>query len=141
MAAQGGGSTPPPGQNPAYRPTRVEAGPIRPVRPEENYFPAGLNAPERDARFISHNGPGGKWCYPSVCVLDDRVLIAHTYTPYIEHPTDAQLIYDTADEFVDKPTGKSLCQKLKVLPLKWFYGGKDPANNPFLETAYEPAKP
>ena len=35
----------------------------------------------------------------------------------------------------------SIRQKQKVLPLKWFYGGKEPANNPFLQEAYEPAKP
>ena len=31
--------------------------------------------------------------------------------------------------------------RLKVLPIKWFYGGKEPANNPFLKETYEPAKP
>ena len=35
----------------------------------------------------------------------------------------------------------SIRQKQKVLPLKWFYGGKEPADNPFLKEAYEPAKP
>jgi hypothetical protein len=32
-------------------------------------------------------------------------------------------------------------QHQKVLPMTWFYGGKEPANNPFLREAYEPAKP
>ncbi len=32
-------------------------------------------------------------------------------------------------------------QKLKVLPLTWFYGGKEPADNPFLPRAHEPASP
>ena len=32
-------------------------------------------------------------------------------------------------------------QKLKVLPLSWFYGGKEPSDNPFLPRAYEPAQP
>ena len=35
----------------------------------------------------------------------------------------------------------SIRQKQKVLPLKWFYGGKEPADNPFLRAVYEPAKP
>ena len=32
-------------------------------------------------------------------------------------------------------------QQRKILPFKWFYGGKEPADNPFLREAYEPAKP
>ena len=32
-------------------------------------------------------------------------------------------------------------QKLKVLPLTWFYGGKELADNPFLPRAHEPASP
>lgn len=29
----------------------------------------------------------------------------------------------------------------KIRPIKWFYGGKEPADNPFLKEAYAPAKP
>ena len=32
-------------------------------------------------------------------------------------------------------------QKLKVLPITWFYGGKAPAENPFLPRAEAPATP
>lgn len=32
-------------------------------------------------------------------------------------------------------------QKLKVLPIARFHGGKEPADNPFLPRAYEPAQP
>ena len=39
------------------------------------------------------------------------------------------------------PNGKVVCQKFMILPYKWFYGGKEPADNPFLREAYEPAKP
>ena len=39
------------------------------------------------------------------------------------------------------PEANTINQKLKVLPLKWFYGGKEPASNPSLKEAYEPAKP
>ncbi len=39
-----------------------------------------------------------------------------------------------------KPAGYPI-QKLKVLPLTWFYGGKEPADNPFLPRAHEPATP
>ncbi len=35
-----------------YETTRVEPGPIRPVRPEEIYFPSGQPAVERDACFV-----------------------------------------------------------------------------------------
>lgn len=31
--------------------------------------------------------------------------------------------------------------KLKALPVTWFYGGKEPADNPFLPRALEPAQP
>jgi hypothetical protein len=32
-------------------------------------------------------------------------------------------------------------QKQKVLPLSWFYGGKEPADSPFLKRTQEPAQP
>ena len=124
-----------------YETTRVEPGPIRPVRPEEGYFPSGQPAAVRDGTFIQQNDDFGNWCYPSVLVMKDRVLIAHTYTRYVDHPTEARLVADESVGYIDRPSGKYICQKIKILPLKWFYGGKEPADNPFLRTAYEPAKP
>jgi hypothetical protein len=112
--------------------TRVEPGPIRPVRPAEYSFNPGLPAPEREVEHVLPASFHGRWAYPSVFVMKDRVLIAHTYSYYEEHPTKAQLTLSR---------DKGFSQKLKVLPLTWFYGGKEPAENPFLEQAYEPAKP
>ena len=67
-------------------------------------------------------------------LVKDRVLIAHTYSMYEEHPTRAELILSSRKE-------GGFNQKLKVLPLSWFYSGKEPADHPFLPKAYEPAKP
>jgi len=114
--------------------TRVEPGPIRPVRPAETYFAPGQPAPEREAEHCVGAEVHGRWSYPSVLVMEDRVLVTHTYTSYEDHPTKAQLCTDTRRLGANN-------QKLKVLPLKWFYGGKEPADNPFLKQAYEPAKP
>ena len=116
--------------------TRVEPGPIRPTRPEEIYFSPGHAAPQRDPQFIEHNGPYGRWSYPSVLVMEDRVLVAYSYTRFEPHPTEARMV-----PIMLKGSCKNAQQKLKILPLKWFYGGKEPADNPFLKTAYEPAKP
>ena len=66
--------------------------------------------------------------------MKDRVLIAYTYCSYKDHPTRGELIYSLDQE-------NAFSQKLKVLPLTWFYGGKEPADNPFLPRAYEPAQP
>ena len=57
--------------------------------------------------------------------MNDRVLIAHTYSIYEEHPDRAEMILSNRKE-------GGFNQKLKVLPLTWFYGGKKPADNPFL---------
>ena len=66
--------------------------------------------------------------------MKDRVLIVHTYSMYEEHPTRVEFILSSRKE-------GGFNQRLKVLPLSWFYGGKEPADNPFLPKAYEPAKP
>jgi len=116
--------------------TRVEPGPIEPVRPVEEHFEPGQPAPQRDARHIRIAEAHGRWSYPSVFVMEDRVLIAHTYSPYDDHPTRAEISRSKTDK-----DGNTIDQKLKVLPLKWFYGGKEPAGNPFLKEAYEPARP
>jgi len=114
--------------------TRVEPGPIRPTRPAEFHFEPGRPAPEREREHILPAQCHGRWSYPSVFVMKDRVLVAHTYSFYEEHPDRAQLVLSR-----EKPG--SFNQKLKVLPLTWFYGGKQPADNPLLPRATEPAKP
>jgi len=114
--------------------TRVEPGPIRPVRPAEYHFDPGVPAPEREREHILSVSFHGRWSYPSVFVIKDRVLIAHTYSVYEEHSTRAELIVSSQKE-------GGFNQKLKVLPLKWFYGGKEPADNPWLPQAHHAAKP
>ena len=116
--------------------TRVEPGPIEPVRPAEQYDQPGKPALERDADYIHSADVHGRWGYCSVLVMKDRVLITHTFSSYEDAPTTAQIIRNPTDD-----GGTIINQKLKVLPLNWFYGGKEPANNPFLKEAYEPARP
>jgi|GEM_PF-737637 len=112
---------------------RVEPGPIRPARPMETYYPAGQPASERPSACIDSSSFAWRASYPSVRVLDDRVIVTHTYTSYDEHPTQATMVSST--------TRDGYNQLQKVLPLSWFYGGREPDENPFLKTAYEPAKP
>ena len=92
--------------------THVEAGPIRLVRPEGRYPMAQSAAAEIDADQTVHFESYGRWSYPSVLALEDRVLISHSYSTH------------------DKATGESNSQgaMLKVLPISWFYGGQDPDN-------------
>ncbi len=105
--------------------TRVEPGPIAPLRPAEQHYRPGRPAPEREAEYIESADAHGRWSYPSVFVMKDRVIIAHTYTFYKPHPTDARIISDSGK-------GRDWNQKMKVLPLNWFYGGLNPADNPIL---------
>lgn len=126
--------------------TRVEPGPIQPTRPEEISFLPGHPAPERNPDHILQSaikqGLSLNHCYPSVLVMKDRVLVVHTFNPLKEHPTEARLIREIQGEaYIDEKNGKYVGSKWKILPLKWFYGGKEPADNTFLKTAYEPAKP
>ena len=116
--------------------TRVEPGPIEPVRPAEQYVYPGKSAPEREGEHILTAETHGRWSYCSVLVMKDRVLITCTLSVYEDHPTKAQIIRNRIDS-----DGNPINQKLKVLPLKWFYGGMEPASNPFLKEAYEPARP
>lgn len=76
----------------------------------------------------------GRWSYRSACGLEDRVLIAQTHSEYEDHPTRAEMALSSRRE------GGSN-QKRKVLPLTWFYGGREPADNPFPERAHDPARP
>jgi hypothetical protein len=73
--------------------------------------------------------------------MKDRVIITNTVSgEYEPHPTLAQIQTKGTGE-KHPETGQYMGQSLKILPLKWFYGGKEPADNPFLREAYEPAKP
>ena len=63
-------------------------------------------------------------------VLENRVLVAHTYSYYAEDDSQGRLV-----------TPAGFTQILKVIPLKWFYGGKEPAENPNLKNPFAPAKP
>ena len=105
--------------------TRVEPGPIRRVGPEEYQFAPGTAAPQREAAYITPATAYGKWDYPAVFVMKDRVLISHSYERYEEHETRAELVVNS---------GGAYKSKMKVLPLSWFYGGKEPADNAFLPT-------
>ena len=96
--------------------THVEPGPIRYVRPEQCRSMGELPAPENDARYCAALPENyGRWSYPSVLVLNDRVLISHTYSTW---RTETGLA--TKEEAEHN-------SRLKVLPMSWFYGGQDPA--------------
>jgi len=114
--------------------TRVEPGPIRAIHPAEYHFEPGVPAPEREPDYVGLYDFHGRWSYPSVFVMQDRVLVTYTYSFYEEHPTKAQLVLSRNREGAHN-------QKLKVLPLSWFYGGKEPADNPFFPSQHEPASP
>ena len=73
------------------------------------------------------DGAFGSWTYPSVLVLDDRVIISHRYFDYREDPEKSQL-----NKSNPKDDSAGFIQVQKVLPLSWFYGGKEPADNPTL---------
>lgn len=105
--------------------TRVEPGPIRPIRPVESHLPPGVPAPERDPEYVRQSTYWARFAYPSMFVMKDRVLIAHTHSFAKEHPTLAEAKLNR-----DLPGGFN--QKLKVLPISWFYGGKPPADSPVL---------
>ncbi|MFB3902392.1 MAG: sialidase family protein [Acidobacteriota bacterium] len=114
--------------------TRVEPGPIHPVRPEQVYVSPGKSARVRDGSFLGDSDCWIRTSYPSVFVMSDRVLVAYTYSTYLEDPVKGQLTSSG-----DQPGGFN--QILKVLPIRWFYGGKEPAENPTLQELYQPAKP
>jgi hypothetical protein len=115
--------------------TRVVAGPIRHLFPAEYSFkPGEAGAPEWESEYIEPHERCVRWSYPSVLVMKDRVLIAHTYSVYKEHPTKATLIIDKFGEGITN-------QKLKVFPISWFYGGKEPADHPFLTVRDDRAEP
>lgn len=95
--------------------THVEPGPIRHVCPEQRYSMGELPAPENDPQYVVPLPENyGRWSYPSVLVLKDRVLISHTKGSWrgatgLQSKEEAE--YNSC---------------LKVLPISWFYGGQDP---------------
>jgi len=106
--------------------TRVEPGPIGRYAPEEYHLEPGAAAPERDASYVTQVQEHDVFDYPEVFVYKDRVFISYNCRYFTDHPTEARLVVRHV-------------VKLKVLPLSWFYGGKEPADNPFLPRAgYRP---
>ena len=101
--------------------TRLEPGPIGRKGPAEYHFQPGKAAPERDAAGVTPTTNYGRWTYPSVLVMKDRVIVAYWYIEQEEHPTKAVTDLVSRD-------------KMKVLPMTWFYGGQEPADNPYLST-------
>ena len=92
--------------------THVEPGPIEVVRPAGGYRMHEVGAFENDRQFVVPLPAGyGRWSYPSVLVLDDRVLISHSYGYHDQTGNKADIGYNS---------------KMKVLPLSWFYSGMDP---------------
>ena len=61
------------------------------VRPEQIHFEPGQPAPAREGKNIVTVEEFGRCAYPSVFVMKDRVLIAHTYSRWEEDPGKAQL--------------------------------------------------
>lgn len=110
--------------------TRVEPGPLGAVRPEQLNFSPGHAAPVRNGQDLGDSDSWIRTSYPSVLVMKDRVLVAHTYSRFEEDPAKAQLV-----------SAESYNQVVRVLPLKWFYGGKEPAGNPQLKDPTTPAQP
>lgn len=88
--------------------THVEPGPIYPVRPEGAYDASG-GAVECDPEYVVPLPEEyGRWSYPSVLVVENRVLISYGYQTY------------------DSAGNRSEGRRLKVLPTSWFYSGQDP---------------
>ena len=96
--------------------TRVAPGPIHPVHPSEAYSLHDNNGwwvewPIEDVKPLPEGY--GRWSYPSMLIIKDRVLIQHTY---------------------GRPGEPAAMSILKVLPLSWFYAGHDRfEGNPYLK--------
>ena len=106
--------------------TRVAPGPIRAVRPAEYDFEPGLPGGEREAEHITEATAKSPWgwriTYPRVNVMRDRVFVQYGYGTFSEHPTKAKHVIKTGS-------------RLKILPITWFYGGREPADNPNLPSS------
>lgn len=108
--------------------TRVEPGPIRRIGPAEYTVGSGYPAPELESSYVEPADKDfGSWTYPSVLVLDDRVIISHRYFDYSMDPKNARLLKSNP-----KDDSAGFIQVQKVLPLSWFYGGNQPYDNPML---------
>lgn len=106
--------------------THCEPGPIRVLRPGGGYPMGEIGAVESNPDTVVPLPVGyGRWSYPSVLVLADRVLISHTYSYH-----DDRGLRQNANG-----------SRLKVLPLSWFYGGRDPYDNPTLSSLSAPPRP
>lgn len=91
--------------------TFAAPGPIETVRPQQVHALPGRPAVVFDPKYARPLRAGiGRWSYPSVYVMNDRVLISHTYQRY----EGSQLLKDGGNS------------RLKVLPIEWFYGGEVP---------------
>ena len=98
--------------------THVEPGPIEVTRPRACYaVHPGQPEVEVDPRCAEPLPERyGRFSYPSVLALEDRVLVSHGFSWH------------------DRNGNQFGTTKLKVLPLSWFYGGEDPkAHSAILE--------
>ena len=122
--------------------THVPPGPIEPTRPVQIYPPAGQPAAEWPQEYIVDLQEHTRFSYPSVGVLKDRVIVSYNGSgEFEEDPVEAKLV-SRGIGGKDPETGQYMGKRLKILPLKWFYGGKEPADNPYVKARYEPiAKP
>ena len=103
--------------------TRVEPGPIGYVRPPVWPIAGGAALENNPAAVVDLPVGHGDWSYPSVLILDDRVLISH---PFLTHD-ETGVVRDPKHS------------RLKVLPVSWFYGGREPYENPYIKAL--PQKP
>ena len=100
----------------------------------------GQPAVECDAAFVENSPADARWTYPSVFVGEDRVIVAYSAAGYLEEREDiAQMYRSAAREMHGRPDlNTSATQRRKILPLKWFYGGRDPADHPGLKPGFAP---
>ncbi len=110
--------------------TFVEPPPVRPLRPETISYQPGVAAPERDGRYIVPGDFFGRWSYASVTAFEDRVFITYSYSTFEPHPTKAEMVLKGGPRSQLQPGDFN--QKLKVLPISWFYGGKEPSDSPHM---------
>ena len=109
--------------------SHVAPGPITDIRPAGYYAMTETGGYENDAQHVVPLPVGwGRMSYPSVLVLKDRVLIAHTYS--------------VCDEIgVRRGPTEDTNAKIKVLPMSWFYGGREPYENADLSKLDRAANP
>ena len=107
--------------------TRVEPGPdpARPsgrVRLRAGHAGGGAGDGAHSLPITADSPWDWRITYPRVNVMGDRVFVQYGYSRYSEHETRAEHLVETG-------------QRLKILPITWFYGGKEPADNPFLPSS------